>query len=295
MPGQLDWLIRLADAAPTLIQELQPRQYWSTRQRRSAETTRDVEWLARNTKSIIAGFMDEHYFAETIGFSCVDSNGEGRSSIRDELDRRVSKPELWTTPTDEWTQDDAFDLIEIFHDLAARPTRGWVHTYMGCGWHPIAFSRKSGQALYRWRMNEMLRLADVGYQLANQGEDIGALVRSVPGPLADLIDRSITSNDPDRGEVEHAVALFRSRDATRDTMRSAVVSLARILESRRDLLKAELLSKDEGALFNIANSFDVRHRNPTQHSDYGIEHLEWIFYWYLATIQLTEALSKRAS
>ena len=36
--------------------------------------------------------------------------------------------------------------------------------------------------------------------------------------------------------------------------RSAVVALGRILEDRRTLLKAELLSKDEGALFHIAKA-----------------------------------------
>jgi hypothetical protein len=35
---------------------------------------------------------------------------------------------------------------------------------------------------------------------------------------------------------------------------------ARVLESRRQLIKKEMLSKDEGALFQIANQFDIRDR-----------------------------------
>ncbi len=54
-----------------------------------------------------------------------------------------------------------------------------------------------------------------------------------------------TSGDP----VRHAVALFRRRGATAHDKRSAVVALAGVLEERRQLLKAQLLRGDEGALF----------------------------------------------
>jgi hypothetical protein len=41
--------------------------------------------------------------------------------------------------------------------------------------------------------------------------------------------------------------------------RSAAITLAGVLEERRALLKAELLRDDEGALFQIANRFAIRH------------------------------------
>jgi small-conductance mechanosensitive channel len=86
------------------------------------------------------------------------------------------------------------------------------------------------------------------------------------------------------------VALFRSRAGTREERRSAIVALARILEDRRDLLKEHLTRKDEAALFDIANNYDLRHRNDRQVADYDDDFLEWIFYWYLATVTLTEKL-----
>ena len=88
-------------------------------------------------------------------------------------------------------------------------------------------------------------------------------------------------------DVAHAVALFRSRANSRSDQRSAIVSLAGVLEQRRGLLASELLTKDEGALFEIANKFDLRHRNDNQRTDYDGAFLEWIFYWYLATVHLT--------
>lgn len=55
--------------------------------------------------------------------------------------------------------------------------------------------------------------------------------------------------------VQQAIALFRSRTASVEERRSAVTTLAGILEERRSLLKPKFLTKDEGALFTIANQF----------------------------------------
>ena len=94
-------------------------------------------------------------------------------------------------------------------------------------------------------------------------------------------------------EVGHAVALFRSRDADIASKRSAIVALAGVLENRRELIKTSLLRKDEGALFELANEFDLRHRKPDQRGDYDEAFLDWIFYWYLATVELTDRVLAR--
>lgn len=93
--------------------------------------------------------------------------------------------------------------------------------------------------------------------------------------------------------MAHATALFRSRTATREDKRSACIALAGVLESRRSLLKTNLLSGDEGALFQIANQFDIRHRKADQHPDYDDAYLDWLFWWYLATVDLTDRLIAR--
>jgi hypothetical protein len=91
------------------------------------------------------------------------------------------------------------------------------------------------------------------------------------------------------------VTLFRSRTADRETKRSACVALAGVLEQRRRLLKAELLRRDEAALFQIANEFAIRHRAANQCGDYDDAYLDWVFWWYLATIELTNQLLARAA
>jgi hypothetical protein len=62
---------------------------------------------------------------------------------------------------------------------------------------------------------------------------------------------------------------------------------------RSGLLKAELFRKDEDALFHIANAFEIRHINESQKGDYDPAFLDWIFWWYLATIELTDRLLAR--
>ena len=59
------------------------------------------------------------------------------------------------------------------------------------------------------------------------------------------------------------------------------------------LIKSKLQSKDEGTLFNLANNYDLRHNDGKQAVAYGDEFLSWIFYYYLATIQLTDDLLAR--
>ena len=128
-------------------------------------------------------------------------------------------------------------------------------------------------------------------RIADDGDDRGRMVRMTPQGLELLVEDSLRWPDPEvRDEVAHAISHFRARNATAQERRSAIVTLAGILEKRRSLLKATLLSKDEGALFHIANKFDLRHRDGQQQSDYSGPFADWIFYWYLATVRLTTQL-----
>jgi hypothetical protein len=52
-------------------------------------------------------------------------------------------------------------------------------------------------------------------------------------------------------------------------------------------------SGDENALFHIANTFELRHLNERQKPDYNPAFLDWLFWWYLATVELTDRLLGR--
>jgi hypothetical protein len=91
------------------------------------------------------------------------------------------------------------------------------------------------------------------------------LVRVEPTGLEDLPEKALEEATPDTADrVLHAIALFRSRTAGVEERRSAIIALAGILEERRTLLKEELVTKDEGALFQIANTFAIRHQRADQ-------------------------------
>jgi hypothetical protein len=98
-------------------------------------------------------------------------------------------------------------------------------------------------------------------------------------------------------EIRHAIAQFRARGATTLDKRSAVVTLAGVLEPLREtVLKKHLARRDEGDIFHIANGFGIRHQRADQKTDYDQDlYLEWIFYWFLATVNLTSKITSVSS
>ncbi|MDN5855856.1 MAG: hypothetical protein L0K86_24050, partial [Actinomycetia bacterium] len=164
----------------------------------------------------------------------------------------------------------------------------------GCGHHFEDFDIDAGRRVYRALINRLLAEHGVALRLAAAGEDEGRLVQVIDDARADLIERARAGSEPHvRGRVEHAIALFRGRDATEHDKRSAAITLAGILEERRTLIRTDLGRKDEGALFGLANEFAIRHQRRGQHGDYDPAFLDWIFWWYLATIELTDQILAR--
>ncbi len=238
--------------------------------------------------------MDEAgYFDKGLGPDCVDSHRAPPSLLFEE---RLGVPDLWPLWPGEWNEELFYSLIEVFHDLVARPrVVERYHDFSDCGEHYGQYAVKPGRALYAARVNSILERNGFSVRLAPDGEDAGRVVVATDDARDDLLERSIAASDADSDNVRHAIRLLRAREATRAEKRSAVVSLASVLENERDLLKEDLLSKDEGALFTIANQFDIRHRNAKQQPDYDDAYLDWIFWWYLATVELVRSLRQRGA
>jgi hypothetical protein len=296
-------LIRDANQLP----RHEPRRYWSARRRPVAPSQPLTAAQARAAYAELVGNLAATgYFDDAFGPSCPDArhnhDGQGQQRLAELLQSEVP---LWPLrqplgPLGEvvcieqqWSQDLFYDVIEAMHDLVARPRRRSWHDFHD-DWDYDDFTRATGQAVYRWRVNQLLARSALDLRLAADGDDVGLLVHTVGDHRDELVAAVLaTPNPEDKAEVVHAVRLFRSRAATREDKRSAAVALARVLEDRRGLLKVELLSRDEGALFQIANQFDVRHRRADQHPDYDDAYLDWVFWWYLATVELTNRLLAR--
>lgn len=268
--------------------------YWSERRYSRRPGTVSERTTVREFIRVIEELDRRGYFEKSFDKDCVDAPAEVDPSAL--LEREIGVADLWPLKLDPLIDhhDHFCDVVEVLHDLVARPRARHFHPYAGCGWHHSAFSLEAGRVLYRWRVNKVLERSDLGLRLADEGDDAGRLVAVTDTARADLISSMAARTESGTGDVvRHAIALFRGRDAGEHEKRSAAVALAGVLEERRKILKDELLSKDEGALFEIANKFAVRHRSDSQRSDYDAAFLDWVFWWYLSTIELTDRIIAR--
>jgi hypothetical protein len=271
------------------------RPYWSERRTgaSSGHQVLPLESVVRNFVLMVNALDVRGYFEEAFEKDCVDAPSTVDASSL--IYERIGHQSVWPLDPSRLAADrDVFlDVVEVLHDLVARPRNGQVHTYADCGWHYSEFSRETGRRLYRWQVNRLLDRSDFGLRLASEGEDEGRLVEATDDARTDLMQRMAERSDDLAGRIAHAVALFRRRNATEHDKRSAVITLGLVLEERRPLLKRVLYTGDEGALFEIANRFAIRHEDQRQKSEYDPVFLDWIFWWYLATIELTDRVIAR--
>ncbi len=306
LPVQRDLLTDLLAGLDRLPERRAPRPYWSQRHGRqpdlrlASEHERNAR-LRASWETTVQRLRSAGYLAKTAPEVCVDADHaeDPELVLERELTRLLGVPGLWPLSAQDADDDTFYSLIEAVGDLVARPRQRTYHEYGRCGWHYATFSVTTGRMLYRSLVNDMLTQAGAGLRLADEGEDVGRLVRVADDERDELVHRVLATPDPrDQAAARHAVALFRSRAADREEKRSAVLALARVLEDRRQLIETSLDGKDGGALFRIANEFDLRHRGVRgrgreQLADYDDAFLDWIFWWYLATVELTDNLRPR--
>jgi hypothetical protein len=288
-------LRQLVQDADALTQAGERRPYFSQRQTGAGPAPLMEEAVRASFEGTVDELYRRGYLDQAFPQGCVDDRDFVHVDPSLVLEERLGRPGLWPLQKSrpEWDQDTFFDLVEVFHDLVARPrSRSW-HDWSGCGWHWSGFAREPAQVLYRWRINRLLERGGLAYRLADAGEDRGRLILRSDEARENLVDRMVAVADPAGDRVRHAIAQFRARGAGEHDKRAAVITLAGILEERRKLLKTELLSKDEGALFHIANEFAIRHRGARQQSDYDPVFVSGVVWSYLETIELTDRLATR--
>ena len=295
------WIADLFKHLPEMRRYAPPRPYWAARRAGAVEVpARDPADVMHRFADLVGLLHGHGYLARDFAEPCVDVDPDehlGRD-LNFELRTRlhdVGSHTLWPLQPEIWDTDIFYSLIEVFHDLVARPRRCWLHDHNHCGLHFEVFDTDAGRRVYRGLVNRLLAEHAVELRLAADGEDEGQLVHVVDEARADLVAQALQA--PDTGvqeRVRHAVAQFRGRTATVYDKRLAVLTLAGILEERRELIGTRIGSKDEGALFQIANQFAIRHQHRNQQGDYDPVFLDWIFWWYLGTVELTDRLLDRS-
>lgn len=279
----------------------QPRAYWSERiGKRPKNAALSGEVFRELFSSLASDLEDAGLFQEAFGTDCVDTGwtpGTLGARVNARLMLLLGHKDSWPItgpdPQDlkKWDDDRVFDMIEFLYDHVSAGVEehdAYFHSWGECGWHFRNFDKASGQAKFRGRVNELLSRYNGGYELDQHGQ----IVRQAPDGLDPLLSARLP--DLPAGDADHvanAITKFRSRSATRTDRRDAVRDLADVLERTRTDVKDHMLSKDEAALFEIANKFWIRHNKPTEKREYDHEAWwSWLFYLYLDSIALVTHL-----
>ncbi len=285
----------------TIVPYRPPRYYRARLHPTTAARSLDGMALVNELCNAIRGLDNHGYFDAALGDSCSDAQVDREETARELFKERLGLLSHWSWPPGpndyvvahkgvplvekgDLLLGHVFDLLEVCHDLAARPRRRVLHDFYD-EWDYSDFDRVAGQQVYRWRVNAVLDRSDLDLRLSGSGPDIGLLVHTPGDTRAELAEHVLADAPPEHFDrVAHAIIRFRARDATREDKRDAVKALGDVLERRRDEVKQLLGSKDEGTLFTILNQYDIRHHRADQKSDYDEDFLDWIFWTFLASI-----------
>lgn len=275
---------------PAATDGLQPakRTYYAERNGKAPAGGRlDLRAVASLFNSEHQRWTEAGYFVEHFGFWCVDDDnihGKLGGDIEARMLFSLGKTGLWPVSQrwSSYSEEDLFSVIEFMFDHVSKPLTGTMHQYGGCGMHWETFDTKAGQREYRATMNVLLGRYGEGYEISPDGE----VMERAPTGTANLLTTALPHEDGNvQSRVQSAINKFRQRHATSNDRRDAVRDLADVLEYLRPQARSVLRRKDEGALFQIANEFGIRHHNPAQKIDYDQAiWLSWMFYFYLATI-----------
>jgi hypothetical protein len=282
-----------------MSEEVMP--YYSARHGRAPQgEALPFEDIRRLVISVFDSFRERAYFQEAFGYECVD--GDKYGAVGKDPDafflRKIGREHIWPywysdpnvpslircTWAEEWDADTLFDVVEVLHDQISEPTKTRYHSFADCGRHATHFDRAAGRREYRGEINAVLDRHDPPYEIGSDGR----IVECIPDEFRALINAEVPDSADDdliSSKVESAIEAFRARGASINDKRHAVRDLADVLEAIRPEMKKAMQSKDESALFDLANNFAIRHNNRNQQKEYDRQPwLSWAFYVYLATI-----------
>lgn len=303
-PGRT-WVNNLLEHLHELREYTPLRPYWAARRVAPAkQPVRTVTSASERFVDLVGRLHADGYLARDFAEPCVDDPRDEQSGrdLNTELQQRrgaPAHPSLWPLQPEAWDTDTFYGLVEVFHDLVARPRSRRRHEFNDCGLHFEDFDTDAGRRVYRALVNRLLTESAVELRLAETGEDEGRLVRVVDDARSALVAQTLAAPSSDGGDrVQHAIALFRRRGADAEDKRLAASALFGVLEERLASVKAapQITSKDESDLFTIANNLALRHQDVKQKRSYDPIFLDWIFWWFLSTIEITnQVLARRIS
>lgn len=287
-----------APPIPTDSNLSKERRYYSIRTGKHPSGSQlDLGLMLKLFVNLFDDLQEKGYFQQAFGYHCVDLGyvpGKVGNNVDAYFLRKLHKYRLWPISEKYLTYDesDLFDVIELLYDNVSEPVSGTYHSYSDCGWHYDEFNKTTGQAEYTLMINELLNDYLEGYELSPNGE---ILHKAILGA------ETLLNGKPPKYDIENvdsfvqeAITCYKQSRSSLTEKRNAVKILADVLEFLRPKIKAVLTTPDENDLFNIANNFGIRHHRKGQKTHYDQEiWLDWMFYYYVATINTTVRLIKK--
>lgn len=244
-----------------------------------------LEELYQKLKHLYLFFRDKDYFREKAGIAqnFVPDSVEHEAAL--ELSFQPFPVEKW--PLENITEDHIFDTLEFLYDRVSAPTGELVWMTDETGWNHqdyLSYANGPGQDEFRDKVNAFLFDYKTGFELTKEGI---ILARGTDG-LQSIMNAEIVPYDEINvdSKVRNAITKWRNRHLSLSEKKEAIRELADVFEwlKKTKNLGSVLDSKDESALFDLANNFGIRHHNPNQKTNYDRAiWYSWIFHFYLAT------------
>ena len=267
---------------------MEEREYYGVRKGFFIQNERsDIDMFKRAFLILYRKLYKEGYFQAYFGKQCVDYDNsiEGYlgSDIETAIYLKTKNKELWPIHEriESFSLVDLFTVIELLYDCSSKPISSYDHDWNNCGIHVTQSDDEFGKLDFRNQINPMLKKY-LKVELSKDGE----ILEIVEEGFEPLFLAPIPSEDKNvKSRIDSAVIKFRRKVSTVDDRRDALRDLADVLEYLRSKIKTVLMSKEENELFQIANTFGIRHHNKNQKTDYDIPIWHsWFFYCYYSTI-----------
>jgi len=257
------------------------KRYYSARNRPKTLTLEDFQWKVQH---LYLFFSEKDYFKGKAGITGWILPKEIEHKAAMALGFQPFPIKQWAERST--TEDHVFDVIEFLHDYVARPGElVGMTTDTGFNYEDYdGYDDAAGQAEFRDLVNAFLCDYKTGFKLADDGK----ILSMGPGGLQAILEAEIEPYDEENvdSKVRSAILKWRNRHLDMRERREAIREMADVFEwlkKTRQLGKV-LARKDEADLFEIANTFAIRHHDPKQRNDYDQDiWYPWMFHFYLAT------------
>jgi hypothetical protein len=250
----------------------------------------NLEQLKKLFLTIYGMYLDKEYFREHIGYYDGDYFYVGKlgddDTIKNKLYIKLFKENLWPMRSriDHYSEDDLFDIIEFCYDIISKPV-------YNDSLRKTEFIKETAQEEFRNEINNLLGKYNGGFKINEYGD----IIKSLENGFEFLVHKKLPTDDEKIIQrVNQAINDYRDRKSSVPKRTGAVRHLADVLEGLKAKAELKITKKDESDLFHIVNAFGIRHNNEKQQNDYDKDiWLDWMFYYYLATIYACLHLIKR--